>query len=324
MCLHAYFTARYLCPPAEHIHKELSLNYILFDYLQEKGRKDSLWNKIKSKLPFKRKALSKSRAVLKGQKKHVESDDDGLSTAGTEQQHTLVSLPMEDNSEINVQNYPSPSRQPRRQAPPPPPPSHSDPQHGMDSRAASTYRGSQHGKTSSPPTRPPPYHTTKTQDDKPPLHRRYTAPSSSSRPQHSESPSTPVHPHPPCTKSLGNDPSFRSRRPAPPPPGSNSSSRQSRPERPAPPPPETQRQYSDDSHRGHTPQQDVTSQQCNEEDVQEKEFLPENEILPEKDQFAEKYYSPDVEPDHLPDSEKDSIPEQDYIQPTGSRFCTLY
>ena len=274
------------------------------------------------KFSFKRKASSKSNAVLQRQKYHVDSNDYGPSTTGTKlsQQHTLMSRPMEDNSEINMQNYPSPSRQRRRQAPPPPSPSHSDQQHGMDSLAASNHGGSHHGKPSSPPTRPPPYHTTKSQDHKPSLHRSYTAPSSSSRSQHSESPSTPMRPPPPRTKSLGNDPSFQPRRPAPPLPGSDSSSRPSRPKRPAPPPPETQRQYTDDSHQGHTPQQDVTSQQCNKEDVQEKEFLPEN------DQFAEKYYSPDLEPDYLPGSEKDNMPEQDYIPPTDtySRFCTLY
>jgi charged multivesicular body protein 5 len=268
---------------------------------EKKGKKkESRWKKFKRKFSLKRKTSSKSHPVQR-QSCHVESDNYSPSTAGTEQQHTLMNRPMEDNSEINMQNNPSPSRQLRQPASPPPPQSHSDHQHEMDSLAASNHRGSHHGKTSTPPTRPPPHHTIKLQDHKPPLHRSYSDPSSSSRPQHSESPSTPVHPLPRRTKSLGNDSSFRPTRTAPPPLG-------------------THRQYTDDSHQGHTPQQDVTSQQCNKEDVQEKEFLPEN------DQFAEKYYSPDLEPDYLPGSEKDNMPEQDYIPPTAtySRFCTLY
>jgi charged multivesicular body protein 5 len=250
-------------------------------------KKESFWKKVKRTF-LKRRASSKSHAVLQRQKDHFESEDYGPFTARKEHsRYTLNSSPTERNSEMNMQNYPLPT--------------HSDPQHGVDSWADSSHHGSQHGKTSSPPTCPPPYHTTKSQDDKSPLHRSYTAPSSSSRPQHSESPSTPVHPLPRRTKSLGNDSSFRPTRTAPPPLG-------------------THRQYTDDSHQGHTPQQDVTSQQCNKEDVQEKEFLPEN------DQFAEKYYSPDLEPDYLPGSEKDNMPEQDYIPPTAtySRFCTLY
>jgi charged multivesicular body protein 5 len=211
-------------------------------------KKESFWKKVKRTF-LKRRASSKSHAVLQHQKNHVESDNYGPSTAGKEHsRYTLNSSPTERNSEMNMQNYPLPT--------------HSDPQHGVDSWADSSHHGSQHGKTSSPPTCPPPYHTTKSQDDKSPLHRSYTAPSSSSRPQHSESPSTPVHPLPRRTKSLGNDSSFRPTRTAPPPLG-------------------THRQYTDDSHQGHTPQQDVTSQQCNKEDVQEKEFLP------EKYQFAE-------------------------------------
>jgi charged multivesicular body protein 5 len=251
--------------PARDGEEEVGLQPARDGEEEKKGKKkESRWKKFKRTFSFKRKASSKSNAVLQRQKYHVDSNDYGPSTTGTElsQQHTLMSRPMEDNSEINVQNYPSPSRQPRRQAPPPPSPSHSDQQHGMDSLAASNHRGSHHGKTSTPPTRPPPHHTIKLQDHKPPLHRSYSDPSSSSRPQHSESPSTPVHPLPRRTKSLGNDSSFRPTRTAPPPLG-------------------THRQYTDDSHQGHTPQQDVTSQQCNKEDVQEKEFLP------EKYQFAE-------------------------------------
>jgi hypothetical protein len=229
---------------------------------EKKGKKkESRWKKFKRKFSLKRKTSSKSHPVQR-QSCHVESDNYSPSTAGTEQQHTLMNRPMEDNSEINMQNNPSPSRQLRQPASPPPPQSHSDHQHEMDSLAASNHRGSHHGKTSTPPTRPPPHHTIKLQDHKPPLHRSYSDPSSSSRPQHSESPSTPVHPLPRRTKSLGNDSSFRPTRTAPPPLG-------------------THRQYTDDSHQGHTPQQDVTSQQCNKEDVQEKEFLP------EKYQFAE-------------------------------------
>ena len=190
---------------------------------------------------MKRRASSKSHAVLQRQKDHVESEDYGPFTARKEHsRYTLNSSPTERNSEMNMQNYP--------------PPTHSDHQHEMDSWADSSHHGSQHGKTSSPPTCPPPYHTTKSQDDKSPLHRSYTAPSSSSRPQHSESPSTPVYPLPPRTKSMDSDPSFRPRRTAPPPPGSVSSGHLSRPKRSAPPPPGSKplRYYTDDSHHEYT------------------------------------------------------------------------